>query len=147
MFFLVFSDEFYVKNMREVLSEVVAGAHLKRFPVGHHCLQRGCVESSSELFAVAFNADKHWNCQVILHQVLVLLQDVHNFFLCFFTGCVRSVPFLPEELSGSEKKFGGFCFPADNVAPLVYLDWQGSPASNPLGQCGVPNRFRGGSNS
>ena len=72
---------------------------------------------------------------------------VHDFCFGFFAGGVGGVAFLPEKLACTQEQFGGFGFPAYDVAPLVNFKRQIPPAANPLAKHGVHYGFAGGSNS
>src|SRR4030067_1565081 len=141
MLLLIFVDKRDIKDLGKVLTQIMAGAHLQLFPIRHHGFHRCRVKGAREFFTVSLLAYEHRYRQVRFNEVLVLSQCVENFLFRFFSRCVHRVAFLPEELACSEEWFGGFGFPPNDVAPLVKLDWQVSPASNPLGERSVHYRL------
>jgi hypothetical protein len=56
---------------------------------------------------------------------------------------MSSVPFLPEELSGSDEGSGVFELPSDNVGPLVEFEGQISVTLDPVSVGRIHNSFAG----
>ena len=61
-----------------------------------------------------------------------MLEDLLDEFSCLFKGGMHGMTLLPEELSGPDEWSWMFELPADDVGPLVKLQWQVPVRSHPL---------------
>lgn len=116
------------------------GSSVFRYP----SLDSGCPEASWELFGLSLDALADRNSQDFFIDPVVELQVIKHLLFCFLQGGVGSVPFLPEELPGSDEGSGVFELPPDDIGPLVELQGQVPMALDPLGVGRVHNGLAGG---
>lgn len=76
-----------------------------------------------------------------------MLEDLLDEFSCLFKGGVHGMTLLPEELSGPDEWSWMLELPADDVGPLVKLQWQVPMRSHPLCVGWIHDGFRSWSDS
>jgi hypothetical protein len=133
-----------VEHPREVLPQLVAGAHLERLSVTHHALEGVRGVGAGEPLPFGLAADQHGEGHDLAGEVLVdLVQDAKGVGPGVVLGGVGGVAFLPEELSRAQEDTGPQ-LPAHDVGPLVDQEGQVAMALHPLGEEGVDDRLAGG---
>src|SRR5205809_8112002 len=78
VFFLVIAQVFDLEGLGKVLSQVVAGCHLDRLPIGHHSFSRRGVDCSLELLTLRLLSRKHTHTGMILNKSSVDLGDRYS---------------------------------------------------------------------
>ena len=71
-----------------------------------------------------------------------MLEDLLDEFSRLLKGGVHGVTFLPEEFPGSDEWSWMLELPADDVGPLVKLQWQVPVRSHPLRVSWIHDGFR-----
>src|SRR5438874_7287708 len=107
-----------VVGAREVLAEVVRGAHLQRLAVHHHALDRGRVLGARKLLAVGLATGEDWNRAPLLGDTAVAVEHLRDFFLGLRRGLVKGMALLPEELASAQEESRAQ-LPTKDVVPLV----------------------------
>src|SRR5690349_15385470 len=76
-----------------------------------------------ELFAFGFRASENRNRKMVSDKSFIQIQNQSRFTACLAFGFVNGVAFLPEKFSCAQKQPRPH-FPANDVRPLIYEDWQ-----------------------
>ena len=115
---IVFIRKLDAEGFCKAVSEVVAGAGLKRLSVVHKSLDGiGCLRAR-EFFLVCLLSLNDRDSKHLLAEVRIQVQHLDGAFLCLLHGGVGGVSLLPEKLSGA-KEGSRFLFPAYHRTPLV----------------------------
>jgi hypothetical protein len=125
-------QELDLEHARKVLAELVARAHLERLAVAHHRFARQRILRAGKSLLCSLQADDNGDREHLHHEVLVdLVQHALGEGARVFACRVRSVPFLPEEFSGTQEEPGPQ-LPPNDVAPLVEEQRQVAIALQPF---------------
>ena len=128
---------------REVLAEKMRRSRLDRFPILHHGFNCKSLHRTREFFAFRFFARENRKCQMIANEPFINTQYQSGFRARFGFGFVNGVAFLPEKLCGPQKQARPH-FPANDVCPLIYENWQVAVGLHPPCVAGADDRFRSG---
>ena len=102
----------------KAVAEVVARTGLQCLAIMHqrfNCI--GCF-CTRKFFFFRFASLDHRNRKYLLSKIRIFIQHPDRTLFCFFSGCMCRMAFLPQKLSGTQKRTG-FFFPANNVTPLI----------------------------
>ncbi len=133
-----------VERLREVLAQLVAGAHLQRLAVAHHAFEREGVDGAGEALLGGLAAEHDVDAEHVDHEVRVDLGvDARGVRTGVLVGGVGRVALLPEELGGAQEDARAE-LPADHVRPLVDQQGQVTVTLHPLGEVLVDDRLGGG---
>src|SRR2546429_4089284 len=91
-----------VVGAREVLAEVVRGAHLQRLAVHHHALDRGRVLGARKLLAVGLATGEDWNRAPLLGDTAAAVEHLPAFFPRPRPGLVKGMGLLPAGLPSAQ---------------------------------------------
>ncbi len=125
---------------REVLAEEMRRSGLDRLSVLHHCFKRQCFHGARKLFAFGFRAGENRNRKMVADKSFIQIQNQSRFTACLAFGFVNGVTFLPEKFSCAQKQPRPH-FPANDVRPLIYENWQVAVGLHPLRVTGADDRF------
>ena len=103
----------------------------------HECLDAIGVNSTGKTLIRRLNTLNHRNCHEVLHKVCIDVQHSFGFFHGLLAGGVRSVTFLPQELSRAQEQTRAH-LPTNHISPLVAQNRQVTVRLNPI-LISVPN--------
>ena len=107
-------------GLREVASEVVAGAGLKGSSVVHQGFDRVGRDRAGEFLLFGFLTLDRGDREVLRAEIRVDVEHELCSLLCLFRCGVDGVSLLPHELSGAQER-PCLLLPADDAAPLVVV--------------------------
>src|SRR5205823_8773989 len=105
-----------VVGAREVLAEVVRGAHLQRLAVHHHALDGGRVPGPRKLLALGLATREDRDGAPLLGDAAIAVEHLRDFFLGLRRGLVKSMALLPEKLASTQEESRAQ-LPAKDVVP------------------------------
>ena len=89
----------------------------------HQCLDGiGVFRTGKFFFFCLLSADNRHGKELFT-EICIQIQHLNCTCLCLLCGCMRRMPLLPQEFSGTQKRTG-FLFPAYYRTPLVVHLWQ-----------------------
>nr|BFF23920.1 hypothetical protein GCM10025732_18850 [Glycomyces mayteni] len=128
----VLALELDVEGLREVLAQLVGGAHLEGLAVAHERLDGERVQGPGEALGLGLDAAQHGQREHVLHEVGVdLVEDAQRERVGVLIGVVDGVALLPQELRGAQEQAGAQLV-AHDVAPLVEQQGQVAVGVHPL---------------
>lgn len=99
---------------------------------------------ASKLLRFCLLAANHGNCQQLLKDGSVDLQDLKDLLGCELLSKMGRVSLLPQELASAQEWGCLLGFPAHDAVPLVQTQGQIAVGANPLGVVWVHDGFGGG---
>ena len=140
-----FRLELEVERLREVLSQVMRSASLKRLVVLHHAFARVGAQRTGEFFSLGLHARNYGHRHPAFHEIAIDAQHSPRFFLRLVVSGVRGVAFLPEEFERAQEKPRAH-LPPNDIGPLIDQHWKIAIALHPLGVHRVDDCLRGRTN-
>ena len=106
------------KCFGKAVAEIVAGAGLQRLAVMHKRFNRVSRFGASKFFLVSLPSPYHRDREHFLDKISIDIEHQLRAFLRLFGSRMGSVPFLPQELPGTQERTGRL-LPTEHGAPLV----------------------------
>ncbi|KAH0389325.1 prolyl-tRNA synthetase, partial [Aureobasidium melanogenum] len=112
-----------VEHLGEVLTQAVRGTSLDTTASGgNETFDGGGVVGTGELLSDGLAALDDGDCQQLVVNSLVVVENLKNLLASVLLGHVSGVTLLPQELARTDEGHGVLELPTDDVVPLVELE-------------------------
>ena len=136
----------HFEHLREVLAQVMRCSTLDTSTTDRDVELDSCrVLSTGKSFILGLVTTDDGDGEKLFVDVSVDFLDLELELGCALASSVSGVTFLPEELTCADERCGVLELPSDHIGPLVSQEGQITMGSDPFGETGIHDGFRGGS--